>query len=100
VSTPTTEAQVEVPPAHLPPRTRVLVYMRRFHSTHGYFPSGKGMSRALGWGERTIAPHLRRLREEGLVLWEPAQHGTLRLTRSGDLEARKLDAAIRSEVNP
>ena len=59
----------------------VLAYLRRHIAEHGTPPSIRDIVRGLGLpATGSVTPHLRILREAGLVSWEAGKARTLRLT--------------------
>lgn len=64
-------------------RSEVLKVIREKDLSHGKPPSIRELAGAVDVGVATMHHYLERLREEGLVEWQPGKHRSLRLTPVG-----------------
>ncbi len=59
-------------------RTRLLLYVVRFHAAFGRGPSYGELHEVFGHSKHTLHRWMKDLRDRGLVDWKPHSDGTLR----------------------
>ena len=64
-------------------RIAIMIAIQAYRDENGYPPSFHDVSKSVGMNYNGAEHHLSRLREKGLVTWEPKITRTLRLTQKG-----------------